>query len=177
MKGKQLITGLSIGVVVYVIMYMFLVLLYCTPQLLVRYTAMDVTQIPNKFEFPLEIYSCGLIAICAGYAGIDLGVQNKLFKMKQSDTIDYSRIIFIIVLLTLVVAESTFLHFKLCEDYTKFSDFGNKTYKGIKLPLFSTSFALVTACVTLLVGDRLISINNVNSLEEIKEDEKEDDSK
>ena len=69
--------GASFGVIAYAICYIIAVLIYCSPRVLAEFSSFDVSHINENFEFPLEIFSWGLLAVCSSYSGIDFGM-NKL---------------------------------------------------------------------------------------------------
>lgn len=166
--GKKIIHGMSIGVIIYVIAYMIMTFIYCSPRILAEFSNFDVSHINENFEFPLDIFSWGLLIICSACSGVDLGV-GKRFKMEYKQTIESSKIFLVTILLVATLLESVVLSYFLGHDYIVITDYGKQVFKGISLPLEGIATAIVSACTFLFTGNQLSNIE-----EEKTENEKID---
>lgn len=168
-------------VVAYTILYMVMTVLYCLPRLLIQLT--DYLHVEAAWlsatatsGIPLEIFAWGLLALCAGYAGIDraaLATKSSLMEVGTCDMGDPSKLRKVIYLLFLVFAESTILNFFFGEDFTKtiITQQGETTrvYAGLSLPLEGVSSALVSTIVIYVLGNKSIRITQ--SVDRTQKDE------
>ena len=135
---------------------MIATLALCSPRIIAEFTSIDTSHINENFTFPLDVFSWGLLAICSGYSGIDLGfIKRKHSRIKRN--VDNNRIITVIILLAIVLLESTFLNYFLGHDFITYSEIGKQVFKGVCLPLEGISTALVSTTVIYITGSQLIS--------------------
>lgn len=170
--SEKLIKNMSIGVIIYAIAYMVLTCLYCGPRILAEYTMLDVSHLTENFEFPLEIFSWGLLAICAGYSGVDVGFgKNKVAAQNQGE-IRKDKVLQVIILLILILLESTIFNLFIGHDFVRFDEFSKQVFKGIKLPLEGISTALVSTIVIYITGNQIaMTKESKDSSKENSEDE------
>lgn len=174
-KAKSFFWSTHNWVVLYTIGYMALTLLYCLPRLILQLvkpeTAANLVKWlgPTATEnIPLQIFSWGLLAIVAGYSGIDrasLAVKSSLMEVGACDMGNPEQTRKSIILLGLVFVENVILNFVFGVDIV----INNITYSGIKLPLEGVSSALVATIVAYVLGNK--SIRLTQQLDKTKETE------
>lgn len=146
----------SFGVITYTICYIIAVLIYCSPRVLAEFSSFDVSHINENFEFPLEIFSWGLLAVCSSYSGIDFG-KNKLKAniVLQGQEQKKNNVFLVVVLLLVILFESSIFNYFLGHDFVVFTDNGKQLFSGIKLPLDSIATALVITITIMLSGNQI----------------------
>lgn len=162
-------------VILYTICYMALTVFYCLPRLILQVVSEPIAANLVKWlgpnataDIPLQIFSWGLVAIVAGYSGIDrasLAVKSSLMEVGACDMGNPEQTRKSIVLLSLVFIENVILNFVFGVDIT----IDNITYSGIKLPLDGVSSALVATIVAYVLGNK--SIRLTQQLDKTKETE------
>lgn len=162
--SEKIIKNMSLGVIIYAFAYMFLTLIYCLPRILAEYSSLDVSHLTENFKFPIEIFSWGLLAICAGYSGVDVGFKGKI-KSTSSSEIKKDKVLQVIILLILILLESTIFNLFIGHDFISVNEFGKQVFKGIELPLEGISTALVSTIVIYITGNQ-IAMSNEKSIEE-----------
>jgi len=165
--SEKIIKNMSLGVIIYAVAYMILTLIYCLPRILAEYSMMDVSHLTENFEFPIEIFSWGLLAICAGYSGVDIGFKGKI-KTNTTSEIKKDKVLQVIILLILILLESTIFNLFIGHDFISVTEYGKQVFKGIKLPLEGISTALVSTIVIYITGNQ-IALSNEKSSEEKKD--------
>lgn len=162
-------------VILYTIIYMILTIFYCLPRLILQIVS-EPTAIklikwlgPNATAgIPLNIFAWGLLAIVAGYSGIDrasLAVKSSLMEVGACDMGNPAQTRKSIVLLSLVFIENVILNFIFGVDII----INGITYSGIKLPLEGVSSALVATIVAYVLGNK--SIRLTQQMDRTKETE------
>ena len=180
-KRKPKVWSTHYWVVLYTIFYMVLTIFYCLPRLLVQlidYFGVEAAWLSATATsgIPLEIFAWGLLALCAGYAGVDraaLATKSSLMEIGSCDMGDPAKLRRVIYLLMAVFIESVVLNLCFGEDFTKTitSSTGEaiKVYPGLKLPLEGVSSALVSTMVIYVLGNK--SIRLTQSMDRTKKDE------
>lgn len=169
-------------VIAYTIGYMILTLLYCLPRLIVQLAGPGFNPYwlatTATSGIPLEIFAWGLLAICAGYSGIDrasLATKSSLMEVGCCDMGDPSKIRSVMYLLCAVFVESVALNFFFGQDFTKLVialdavEPIEKVYPGLNLPLEGVSSALMTTIVVYVLGNK--SIRLTQTMDHTKADE------
>ena len=174
-KAKSFFWSTHNWVVLYTIGYMALTVFYCLPRLILQLVNESTAASLVKWlgptataDIPLQIFSWGLVAIVAGYSGIDrasLAVKSSLMEVGACDMGNPEQTRKSIILLGLVFIENVILNFVFGVDIT----IDNITYSGIKLPLEGVSSALVATVVAYVLGNK--SIRLTQQLDKTKETE------
>lgn len=165
--GEKLIKNMSVGVIIYAVAYMVITLVYCSPRIIAEYTSIDVSHITENFKFPIDIFSWGLLAICAGYSGADIGFGSKLKMKPTNGELKQDRVLQVIILLVIILFESTVLNLFIGHEFIVFSEYGKQIFPGIQLPLEGISTALVSTIVIYITGNQIL-MNNESKAEDDK---------
>ena len=163
--SDRIIKNMSVGVIIYTLAYMVLTFIYCLPRILAEYSALDVSHLTENFSFPLEIFSWGLLAICAGYSGVDVGFKGKI-KSTPAQEVKKDKVLQVIVLLILILLESTIFNLFIGHDFISVNEYGKQVFKGIELPLEGISTALVSTIVIYITGNQIALSNDKGNTEE-----------
>ena len=169
--SEKIIKNMSIGVIMYAIAYMIITAIYCLPRILAEYSMLDVSHLTENFSFPIDIFSWGLLAICAGYSGADIGFGSKLKLKSSAGEVKKDKVLQVIILLILILIESTVFNLFIGHDFIVVSEFGKQVFKGIELPLEGISTALVSTIVIYITGNQIIMQKEDNKPEEAKTEE------
>lgn len=153
--SEKIIKNMSIGVIIYAIAYMLITCLYCAPRILAEYSSFDVSHLTENFEFPIDIFSWGLLAICAGYSGADIGFGKNKLKAQSQGEIKKDKVLQVIILLILILLESTIFNLFIGHDFISVTEYGKQVFRGIKLPLEGISTALVSTIVIYITGNQI----------------------
>lgn len=151
--SEKIIKNMSIGVFIYAIAYMVITCFYCGPRILAEYSSFDVSHLTENFEFPIEIFSWGLLAICAGYSGVDVGYGKG--KIQSQGEVKKDKVLQVIIVLILILLESTIFNLFIGHDFISVNEYGKQVFKGIKLPLEGISTALVSTIVIYITGNQI----------------------
>lgn len=154
--SEKIIKNMSLGVIIYAISYMIATVIYCAPRILAEYSTINVSHITENFKFPIDIFSWGLLAICAGYSGADIGFGSKLKVKPNQGELKKDRVLQVIILLIIILFESTFFNLFIGHDFIVFSEYGKQTFPGIVLPLDGISTALVSTIVIYITGNQIV---------------------
>lgn len=157
--GDKIIKNMSLGVIIYAFMYMALTFVYCLPRLLAEYSSFDVSHLTENFSFPIEIFSWGLLAICAGYSGVDIGFKGKP-KANSASEVKKDKVLHVIILLIIILLESTVFNLFIGHDFISVTEYGKQVFKGIELPLEGISTALVSTIVIYITGNQIALSKN-----------------
>ena len=154
--SEKIIKNMSLGVIIYAIAYMIVTCIYCGPRILAEYSQLDVSHITENFTFPIDIFSWGLLAICAGYSGADIGFSKSKIKMEtQKGEFKKDKVLQVIILLILILLESTIFNLFIGHDFVVISEYGKQVFKGISLPLEGIATALVSTIVIYITGNQI----------------------
>ena len=153
--SEKTVKNMSLGVLLYAFSYMVVTVLYCLPRLLAEYSSFNVSHITENFTFPIEIFSWGLLAICAGYSGADIGFGSKIKLKEQTTSLHQDRVFIVIVLLVTILFESIIFNLFIGHEFIVISEYGKQTFPGIKLPLEGISTALVSTIVIYITGNQI----------------------
>lgn len=152
--SEKVIKNMSIGVFIYAFAYMIITCIYCGPRILAEYcTSLDVTHLTENFEFPIDIYSWGLLAICAGYSGVDIGYGKN--RVQTQGEFKKDKVLQVIAILVLILLESVIFNLFIGHDFISVTEYGKQVFKGIKLPLEGISSALVSTIVIYITGNQI----------------------
>ena len=188
-KGKTPLTwSTHFWVVAYTVGYMVLTLMYCLPRLLIQVAGPEFNpywlSTTATSSIPLEIFAWGLLAICAGYSGIDrasLATKSSLMEVGTCDMGDPAKLRSVIYLLFAVFVESVALNFFFGQDLTKVLIIEGseieRVYPGLNLPLEGVSSALMSTIVMYVLGNKSIRLTQTmdhTKADEDWADEKED---
>ncbi len=169
--SEKIIKNMSIGVIMYAIAYMIITAIYCLPRILAEYSSLDVSHLTENFKFPIDIFSWGLLAICAGYSGADIGFGSKLKLKSSAGEVKKDKVLQVIILLILILIESTVFNLFIGHDFIVLNEFGKQVFKGIELPLEGISTALVSTIVIYITGNQIIMQKEDNKAEDNKTEE------
>lgn len=175
MKKKNILWSTHNWVILYTVVFMFLILLYCLPNILIRILPMEFLPIlviylgPDATSaIPLEIFSWGLVAIVAGYSGIDragLAVKTSLMEIGTCDMGNPAQTRVSIYLLCLVFVEILILNFCLSTNFIV----EGVEFSGLQIPMTGVSSALVSTVVVYVLGNK--SIRLTQNIDKTKETE------
>ena len=156
--SEKIIKNMSRGVIIYAITYMIATCVYCGPRIIAEYCSnIDVSHLTENFTFPIDIFSWGLLAICSGYSGVDIGFgKNKIKTNLQKGEFKKDKVLQIIILLVLILLESTIFNLFIGHDFVVISEYGKQVFKGISLPLEGIATALVSTIVIYITGNQII---------------------
>lgn len=169
MKDRILVLG-------YVIFYMTLVLLNCSPRILAEFSNVDLSYVSENFSVPLDIFAWGLFGICAGYCGLDrasLIKKSSIMQIGDFDVGNKPKLLKVIFLLIIVLFETMTLNFVLGHDLTVITSYGKQTYKGINLPQDGIATAIVGTIFAYIGGNKVIRYaSNVDTIKTEVKNEK-----
>lgn len=182
-KNKTpLVWSTHFWVAAYTVGYMILTVLYCLPRMLVQVmgSKFDPTWLSTTATsgIPLEIFAWGLLAICAGYSGIDrasLATKSSLMEVGTCDMGDPAKLRSVMYMLTAVFVESVALNFFFGQDFSKTIVLADgfetveRVYPGLNLPLEGVSSALMSTIVIYVLGNK--SIRLTQTMDHTKADE------
>ena len=177
-------------VIAYTIGYMVLTVLYCLPRLLVQIMGPNFNpwwlSATATSGIPLEIFAWGLLAICAGYSGIDrasLATKSSMMEVGCCDMGDPAKLRSVMYLLCAVFIENVALNFFFGQDFTKMiatenaGELVERVYPGLRLPLEGVGSALMSTIVVYVLGNKSIRLTQTmdhTKADEDWADEKED---
>ena len=179
-KKTPLTWSTHFWVVAYTIGYMILTLMYCLPRLLIQVAGPDFNpywlSTTATSGIPLDIFAWGLLAICAGYSGIDrasLATKSSLMEVGTCDMGDPAKLRSVMYLLCVVFIENITLNFFFGQDFTKELVIKGETvervYPGLNLPLEGVGSALMSTIVVYVLGNK--SIRLTQTMDHTKADE------